>query len=183
MAKAALPDIRPKAKDEALRCIETITTFEQIENGLEMRKLPLILAPKFDEIDIEGVTVSIRPDFLVQTPNGRVGAGIIRVAKSPDPADCKGDETRRRRSEHRREMARYMIALFHMLLEKQNGKYGIPDPTLSFVSDVRLAERIAAGADHTVRVREIRAASRQIVKLWPTVKPRKSVFKKVTDAP
>lgn len=177
-AKAALPDITPKAQDEALRCIETIQMFELAENALGMRGLPLAEAPRFDELEIEGVGLSIRPDFLVKPINGRVGAGLIRVAKAPDPADCKQDETKRGRMEHRRELARYLIAMFHMLLDAQKGAYGAPDPALSFVADVRLGELIRAGADHAVRVRKIRAACRQIDKLWATVKPRKSVLKK-----
>jgi hypothetical protein len=177
-AKSMQADIKPKAKDEALRCKEAIEMFELAENALGLRKMPLVIAPKFDELDIEGVALSIRPDFLMQPPNGRVGAGIIRVAKAPDPADCKGDETKRKRSEHRREMARYMIAMFHMLLEAQKGKYGTPDRDLSFVCDVRLGERVSAGIDHTARIRDIRAACRQIVKLWPTIEPKPSIWKK-----
>jgi hypothetical protein len=131
-----------------------------------------------DDLDIEGVTLSVHPHFLVQPNNGRVGAGLIRVAKSPDPGDCKMDETKRSRMDHRRELGRYMIAMFHMLLEDQKGAYGTPDPALSFVADIRLGERINAGADHTARVRAIKAACRQIAKLWSTVQPRKSVMKK-----
>jgi hypothetical protein len=177
-AKAALPDIKPKAKDEALRCIETIQMFELSENALGLKSLPLVEAPKFPELEIEGVLLSIKPDFLLQTVSGRVGAGLIRVAKAPDPADCKQDKTKRDREDHRREMGRYMVAMFHMLLEEQKGKYGIPDSSLSFMADVRLGERIMAASDHTVRIRKIRAACRQIEKLWPTIKPRKSVLMK-----
>ena len=177
-AKSLEAEIKPKARDEALRCIETIQMFELSENALGMRKLPLVVAPAFDELEIEGVSVSVRPDFLVQPINGRVGAGLIRVAKAPDPMDCKQDETKRERMEHRRELARFMIALFHMQLDKQKGEYGVPDPALSFLADVRLGEAIRAGADHTARIRQIRAACRQIEKLWPTIKPRKSVLKK-----
>jgi len=177
-AKALDPETKPKAKDEARRCKEAIEIFERCENALGMRSMGLTAAPAFAEIDIEGVVVSIRPGFLVQPPSGRVGAGIIRVAKSPDPADCKGADTKSKRFEHRREMGRYMIALFHMLLEKQDGKYGVPDPSLSFVSDIRLGERITAGLDHTARVRRIRAACRQIAKTWGDIEPRKSVLAK-----
>lgn len=177
-AKAALPDITPKARDEALRCIETIQMFELSENALGLQGLPLFEAPRFDELEIEGVLLSVRPDFLVQPVNGRVGAGIIRVAKAPDPADCKQDETKRARMEHRRELARYIIAMFHMLLDEQNGEYGVPDPALSFLADVRLGERIGAAPDHTARIRQIRAACRQIASQWDSIKPRKSVLKK-----
>jgi hypothetical protein len=161
-----------------LRNIEIVEMFELQENVLGLRGMPLLEAPRFDELTVEGVRLSIRPDFFIQPPNGRVGAGIIRVAKAPDPADCKQDATRRRKQDHRREMARYVIAMFQMLLEAQKGKYGVPDHALSFVADVRLGERINAGPDHSARVRAIRAACRQIDKLWPTIKPRSSLFKK-----
>lgn len=177
-AKALNPDTKPKARDEALRCVEAINMFLFGENALGTRGLPLVEAPHFEELPIEGVIVSIRPDFLVQPANGHVGAGLIRVAKAPDPKDCKGDDTKRRREDHRREMARYMIALFHMLLEAQKGASGTPDQSLSFVADVRLGERIMAGLDHTARIRRIRAACRAIEKQWDTIKPRKSVLKK-----
>ncbi|MDE2465864.1 MAG: hypothetical protein KGO02_19435 [Alphaproteobacteria bacterium] len=71
-----------------------------------------------------------------------------------------------------------MVALFHMLLEAQKVAFGTPDQILSFVSDVRLGERILAGADHAARIRRIREACRQIKNQWATIKPRKSVLKK-----
>src|SRR5262249_20421515 len=110
-AKSLLSEIKPKTRDEALRCIETIQLFELSENALGLGKLPLVKAPDFDEFEIEGVVVSVRPDFLVQPANGRVGAGLIRVAKAPDPMDCKQDQTKRERMEHRRELGRFMIAM------------------------------------------------------------------------
>jgi hypothetical protein len=176
--KSLDPDAKPKTRDEAIRCIETIQLFEFAENALGLGKLPLVAAPEFDPLDIEGVAVSVRPDFLVQTVNGRVGTGLIRVAKAPHPLDCKTDETKRERMEHRRDMARFMIAMFHMQLDKQGGAYGTPDPALSFLADIRLSETIRAASDHTSRIGQIRAACRQIDKLWPTIKPRKSVLRK-----
>jgi hypothetical protein len=176
--KAARPDIRPKSRDEALRCIEAIVLFERHENALGLRRMALSEAPRFDPIDIEGVTVSIQPDFLVDGGSRRVGAGILRVAKAPDPDGCKLDETRRRRGDHRREMARYMVAMLQMLLEGQEGRIGIPERDLCFVADIRLGERIGPASDHTTRLRAIRAACRQIASLWPTITPRRSILKK-----
>jgi hypothetical protein len=71
-----------------------------------------------------------------------VGPGIIRVAKAPDPDGYKLDETKRRRGDHRREIAGHMVAMLLMLPEAQDGKLGIPDRDLRFVADVRLGERI-----------------------------------------
>jgi hypothetical protein len=169
---------RPKARDEARRCLEAIILFERSENVFGLRAMALREAPKFEPINIEGVTVSIRPDFIVDGPNGRVGAGIIRVAKAPDPADCKMDETRRRRNDHRREMARYLVAMFQMILESQGLHLGPADRNLCFVADVRLGERIDAAPDHTARLQTIRGACRQIASLWPDIKPRPALFQK-----
>lgn len=124
--------------------------------------------------------VSIRPDFLVGGGGGRnrVGSGILRVAKAPDPAGGKRPETRLRRGEIRREMARYMVAMQQLLLEAQKGTLGIVDRDLCFVADVRLGERIGPALDHAVRLRDIRGACVQIKKLWPSIAAKPTLFKK-----
>ena len=112
MVKSALPDTKPKSRDEALRCVEAIKLFERNENALALRRMALRECPQFEIIDIEGVALSIHPDFLVDGGSGQIGAGILRVAKAPDPDGCKLDETRRTRrpssgdgSVHRRHVA------------------------------------------------------------------------------
>lgn len=176
--KSMSNDIKPKTCDEARRCVEAINLFERHENALGMRSMPLCAPPQFEELNIEGVTLSIRPDFLVEGSDRHIGAGILRVAKTPDPDACKLDETRQRRGDHRREMARYIVAMLQMLLEAQDGKFGIPDRDLCFVADVRLGERIGPAPDHTIRLRAIHGACTQIVKLWPMIEPRGSIFRK-----
>lgn len=177
--KSEAADITPKQRDEALRCLEIIDLFERNENALGMRSMALSEAPTFEAIEIESVMISIRPDFIVGggAPN-RVGAGILRVAKAPDPAGGKRPETRERRGEIRREMARYMVAMQQLLLEAQKGALGVSDRDLCFVADVRLGERIGPAADHAVRLRDIRGACRQIAGLWEAVTPKPSLFKK-----
>jgi hypothetical protein len=177
-SKAASVDIRPKNRDEALRCIEIIDLYQRRENALGLRKMALSEPPhRFDQLAVEGVSLSIQPDFLVDGASGRVGAGIVRVAKAPDLEGCK-EETRVRRGDHRREMARYLVAMLQMLLEAQGGKYGTPDRNLCFVADLRLGETIGPASDHTARLRTIRAACNQIATLWPTIEPRQSVLRK-----
>jgi hypothetical protein len=78
-------DVKPKTRDEAQRCIEAIELFGRCENALGLRAMALRDAPRFADIDIEGVAVSIQPDCMVDGPNGHIGAGMIRVAKAPDP--------------------------------------------------------------------------------------------------
>lgn len=176
--RAGSLDIKPKTKDEALRCVEIIKLFERHENALGMRAMALSEPPDFDPIEIEGVTVSIQPDFLVTGGRGRIGAGILRVAKAPDPDACAKDDTRERRGHHRRELGRYLIALLQFLLEAQKGKLGTPDRELCFVADVRLGERIGPALDHAIRLRDLRGACQQIAKLWPTIQPKASLWKK-----
>lgn len=93
------------------------------------------------------------------------------------PVEHDLDETRQRRGDHRREMARYIVAMLQVLLEAQDGKFGIPDRDLCFVADVRLGERIGPAPDHTIRLRAIHGACSQIVKLWPMIEPRASIFR------
>jgi hypothetical protein len=184
MVKAALTrkslDVneRPKSRDEAKRCCEAIDLFERNENALGMRKLPLATPPRFEALLVEGVSLSVRPDFIVHGAGDRVGAGILRVAKAPDPDACKLEDTRKRRGEHRREMARYMLAMLQLLLEDQSEVLGLPDRDLCFVADVRLGERIVPATDHSVRVRRIRGACRQIASLWTSIEPRPSILRR-----
>jgi hypothetical protein len=176
--KAEAIDTRPKKRDEALRCIEILDLFERRENGLGLRQMSLSAPPhRFEQLVIEGVSLSIQPDFLVDGGAGRVGAGNLHVAKSPDLGDCKA-ETSQRRGDYRREMARYIVAMLQMLLDAQGGKYGRPDRTLCFVADLRLAEKIGPASDHTARLRAIRAACAQIATLWPAIQPRPSILRK-----
>lgn len=178
--KFEAPGIMPKQRDEALRCLEIIDLFERNENALGMRSMALSAARTFEAIEIEGVMVSVRPDFIVGggSTRSRVGAAILRVAKAPDPAGGKRPETRQRRGEIRREMARYVVAMQQLLLEAQDGAMGVPDRDLCFVADVRLGERIGPAADNAVRLRDIRGACRQIAGLWETVSPKPSLLKK-----
>lgn len=177
-AKSEDMSARPKARDEARRCLEAITLFERLENALGLQAMALRESPRFDPITIEGVLVTIRPDFIVDGGNGYIGAGGIRVAKAPDPSDCRMDETRRRRNDHRREMARYMVALFQLVLEAQGRDFGAVDRDLCFVADTRLGEKIGPAPDHSVRLRTILGACRQIASLWPTIKPRPALWQK-----
>jgi len=178
--RAKDPDLRPKAREEALRCAEAIDLFLLAENALGMRALALKEAPRFDEIKIEGVAVSVQPDFLIQPvpTNGkqRVGALMLRLQKAPDPNAAR-IATREQRGEHRREMARYMVAMLQLLLE-QHPELGEFDRDLCFVADARLPERIGAAPDHAARLRAIRSACRQIVGLWDGIMPRASILRK-----
>jgi hypothetical protein len=128
--KAASIGIKPKARDEALRCAEIIDLFQRQENALGMRTMALSAAPDFDAIEIEGVMVSIQPDFLIGGV-GLIGAAMLRVAKAPDPASCKSDEGKDRRGNVRRELARYLVAEMQLVLEAQTGNSALPTGTFA----------------------------------------------------
>ncbi len=178
LTKARSGQGTPKSRDEARRCAEIITLFQNQENALGLRGLPLSEPPnRFTPLAVAGLSLSIQPDFMVSGSGGRVGAGMLHVAKTPDLSDCR-PETKQRRGDERREVARYLVAMLQMLLDAQEGTYGTPDRDLCFVADLRLGETIRAGSDHTARLRTIRAACAQIVNLWPTIRPRPSVLRR-----
>ena len=169
LAKARSGQGTPKSRDEAGPLRRTHNVVSKSRKRFGVRALPLSEPPnRFAPLIIAGVSLSIQPDFMVNGAGSRVGAGMLHVAKTPDLSDCR-PETRERRGEHRREVARYLVAMLQMLLDAQDGAYGTPDRDLCFVADVRLGETIRAAADHTARLRAIRAACAQIARLWPTI--------------
>ena len=176
--------ITPKAREESLRCIETIELFERGENAFGLRSMPLAEAPKFPPLKVEGVLLSVQPDILVKPPakagQQRVGGIIFRPQKAPDPEACRLEETKRQRGEHRREMARYMLAMLEMMM-KAHSKIagGTFDRALSLVADIRMGERIDFSTkDDAARVRAIKAACKQVSQLWSGIEPRSSVLRK-----
>ena len=179
--KAENEAIKPKAREEGRRCIETIQLFQNAENARGLRSMPLTEVGRFPELIIEDVAVSVQPDLLVEPVAlggvKRVGGIMFRPQKAPDPEACRLEETRARRGEHRREMARYITTLLFMLLES-HPELGQADRNLCFVADIRLGERIAMSADYLARTRAIHSACRQIARLWDGITPRKSVMKK-----
>lgn len=188
-AKAALhaealdESIRPKAREESLRCAETIKLFEAAENAFGLNALPIEQAPRLPALDIGGVALSVQPNLLIVPPAKRgkqiVGVVMFRPQKAPDPAACRLEETRRQRGEHRREMGRYMLAMAQLAVETHGQSYGAFDRESSFVADIRLGERIGfSTSDHSARVRAILAACKQISRLWDGIEPRASALAK-----
>ncbi|HEX7850999.1 MAG TPA: hypothetical protein VF485_14815 [Sphingomonas sp.] len=182
-AKAGDPSIRPKSKEESLRCVETIGLFELAENAFGLRSLRLEQTERFPVLPINGVSVSVQPDLLIK-PGGAdegkmVGVVMFRPQKAPDPESCRLEETKRQRGEHRREMGRYMLALAHLLIDTHGKELGGFSRELSIVADIRMQERIGfSTSDHSARVRAINAACKQIASLWSDIEPRKSVLAK-----
>ena len=176
--KAGGIGIKPKARDEALRCVEIIELFERQENTLGMRAMSLNEPPDFDAIEIEGVMVSIQPDFLVHGSGGRVGAAMLRVAKAPDPAACKTEEAKIGAATRAVRWPAISLPKCSFSWRLRAGSLGTTDRDLCFVADVRLGERIGPAADHAVRARDIRGACRQIAGLWAGIQARPSLWNK-----
>jgi hypothetical protein len=177
--RAENPSLKPRARTMLLRSAELIDLFLTRENAMGLRALPLIRAPKFEPLMIGGVAVSIQPDFLVEPPiGGRIGAAFLRVTKAPDPDAVRLQAKKEERGEHRRDMARYMLAMLELLLGAHPGYVNRVDRGLLFVSDVRLGERIGPGPDHTARLADIEAACRQIASQWDGIAPHPSIWKK-----
>lgn len=180
LAKAADHSIRPKAREESLRCVESIELFQLAENAFGLGALRLTQCDRFPPLVVNGVAVSVQPDLLI-LPGGSdegklVGVVMLRPQKAPDPEACRLEETKRQRGEHRREMARYMLAIAHMMIDEHGKHLGQFDRDRSFVGDLRMRERIGfSSSDHAARVRAINAACRQIAVLWDGIEPRKSV--------
>lgn len=176
------PSITPKQQEESRRCIETIQLFEDSENAFGLRSLRTERPERFDPMSINGVLVSIQPDLLIKRPVAgvdRTGIVLFRPQKAPDPAACRLEETKRQRGEHRREMARYMLAMAEMMFSEYPSGLGEMDRETSIVADIRLGERIPfSSSDHAARVRAIKAACRQIKSLWDDIEPRKSILAK-----
>jgi hypothetical protein len=170
--------IRPKQREESRRCIETIHLFESSENAFGIRAASIESTARYAPMNINGVLVSIQPDLLIKrlvADAEQTGVIFFRPQKAPDPAACRLEETKRQRGEHRREMARYMLAMADMMFADLGGL----DRETSIIADIRLGERIGfSTSDHSARVRRIGAACRQINSLWDDIEPRASALAK-----
>jgi hypothetical protein len=145
-----------------------------------LNQLRLEQPERFPLIKINGVNVSVQPDLLIRNEGaGKVGIVMFRPQKAPDPEACRLEETKRQRGEHRREMARYMLAIAQIAFERVASHVGLFDRDSSFVADIRMGERIPfSTSDQAARVRSIEAACRQIARLWDDIEPRRSVLAK-----
>jgi len=175
--------ITPKGREESLRCIETIKLFMNAENGLGIRSLRLEECDRMPMMQIEGVEISVQPDLFVQSGSTkqreRCGLIFFRPQKAPDPAASRLEETKRAKGDHRREMARYILALGQTMAEATFSEGRIFDRDSSFVADIRIGERIAfSSQDHASRMRAVQAACRQISKLWSMIEPRRAIMMK-----
>lgn len=174
--------ITPKAREESLRCIETIDLFDLSENAFGLRSMRLEECGRIAPLNINGVVLSVQLDLIARVQVGgreKAGGIIFRPQKAPDPDACRLEETKRQRGEHRREMARYMLAMMQILFEERADSLGEFDRDSSFIADIRMGERISfSTGDHAARVRAIKAACKQVYSLWDDIEPRPSALAK-----
>ncbi len=120
------------------------------------------------------------PDLLIRSAGAdgkpRIGAAIFRLARAPGPIGCRLEETRKSRGDHRREMARYMVAMLEMLLDAHADEFGEADRALCFVADIDSESGSEPRPTMSARLRAIRSACDQIARLWSTVRPRSSIL-------
>lgn len=186
--KSKSDSFTPKKREEALRCIEAIELFQNNENVFGLRSLRIEEPPKLSKLVIEGVKVAVTPDLLVRSVGSkgeqRIGLIFLRPQKAPDPNACRLAETKHRYGEHRREMARYMLALAELLVKENEELGGTFDQKNSFVADLRLGERINFSTkERAARIRSLHAACRQISRQWDAIEPRSSVTENYKGRP
>jgi hypothetical protein len=167
-------------RDRAALDAKVLERFLRIENSLGLNALGFVECGKCAPLLIEGVLVSVQPDLLVQplviAKKKAVGAILFRLSKGIDHDSAKKAETREKRVEQRREMARYSALLASMILEKQFGHLGEVSLRHCFAVDVPLGEAIPVSTgDRIARAKRIAKACRQIDQLWPNIPPRPSI--------
>lgn len=168
----------PSQRDEALRCIESVELFRRsAKNVFGADGLPLMAAPRFDSFKVRDVAISVQPDLLVglglpPETGERLGVVHIRPQKTPDPDGCKRAETKADREGYRREVARYILVLSHMMLKSQGLQSDQIDIKKMVVWDLRMREAIGFPSDRVSRERRIKAACGQISRLWNTIAPK-----------
>lgn len=173
-------ELKPSLRDEAARCVEAITLFQNSANQFGLSKLPMFECGRLAPLSISRVAVSVQPDILVGASqpgnNDLVGAAGFRPQKRPNPNECKLEATRTARLEFRREVARYMTVLLRMALLEMGFRADQIEPKWLFVLDLRTGERIELPSDRISRERRIKAACGQIERLWSSIEPKPGDF-------
>lgn len=175
--KSESPIYTPSQRDEARRCVEMVDRFDIGINVFGVNSAQIIETPKFDAMIIEGVSVSAAPSLLVGAnyppiENEKVGLVYIRPQKTPDPGGCKTEETKLKREDARRELAKYILTIGWMLLKQSGLEDKQIDTRKMSVWDIWMGENIEFPSDRVSRINRITAACDQINRLWDTIKPK-----------
>jgi hypothetical protein len=159
------PTSSPLVRDDAVRSISVIETFQRGVNALDLAGVHFEAPPTPSvSLTIAGVEVTVWPDAIarVTTRSGesRVGEVFIRCTIGP-----QSDGAENRRSEANGHLA--TIAHVHAATHMQH--LGTPHSPTSMVIDVSRQTVVRGPANIARRVANIETACAMIAAIWPTV--------------
>lgn len=148
--------------------LRALEAFERSLTALEMGGLNFEhAAPR--RLEIEGVTVSVRPRLHIRVSRMRgsdlFGAVLIDVAKGTEP---KSDEAK---SKLKNGMAHSAILLHQHLVETRAAEEGKASPEHCFIFHSHRQERVCAPTNYRRAYRNIEAVCRNIARSWDGITP------------
>jgi hypothetical protein len=157
----------PQQKDNLKYELNALAAFERSLNALEIGGLNLEkAAPR--RLEIEGVTVSVRPSAHIRVSRQRGadlhGAVVIDVAKGIEP---KTDDAKARLKES---MTHSAIVLHQHVVETAPEE-GKPSPEHCFIFHTHRQERVVAPTSYKKTYRNIEAVCRNIARSWDSIVP------------
>jgi len=159
------PVSSPLVRDDAIRSIEVIQTFQRTINSLEIGAARFEAAPNPSAaLIISGVEVSVWPDAVALTAHRagttRVGEVFVRCTIG---GSGEGAENRRA------EANGHLATIAHMHTVEYLGHLGVAYAPSSMVIDVPRQIVVRGPASITRRVANIEAACAMIAAVWPSV--------------
>lgn len=159
------PSSTPLVRDDAIRSIEVIETFQRSVNALGLSGARYESPPKPSRsLTISGVEVAVTADAVARAParggRDRVGEVFIRCA-----IGTSGDAAENRRADANGHLA----TIAHMHAAQFLTGLGDPHAPTSMVVDVSRGLIIRGPSSTTRRVANITAACSMIAAIWPTI--------------
>ncbi len=165
----------PQQKDNLKYELNALAAFERSLNALEIGGLNLEKAtPR--RLEIEGVTVSVRPSAHIRVSRQRGadlhGAVVIDVAKGV--IEPKTDDAKARLKDGMTHSA----ILLHQHVVETAPEDGKPSPDHCFIFHTHRQERVTAPTTYKKTYRNIEAVCRNIARSWDGIVPPASFDKK-----
>lgn len=155
------PSLTHFVREDAAASLEALGSFRRFQNQLGGFDFKAVT--RTPALPIEGVAVSIHPD-LALTQRSRVvdryGVVLFRFAKGEDSQNA---------ASKRAEMAKYVATLALMEASEHCAANHIAHPSLCLSVDIHNQEIVAASGSYTNRRNDIKAACRQIARMWSHV--------------
>jgi len=148
------------ARHRANGCADAVHRFLALAPTLDFRGLRP-MPPRGDEqLHLEGVTVSLRPDIVLRGVDGR-GRPIAGAVKLHFPKTHPLTAA----------SAAYVATALHVYLRERPTTWGVPLPQACMAVDVFSDTLAVAPRAHRRRMRELAAACAEIRETWPFVEP------------